>query len=463
MSPACSKALGLPEIVAAILEYLVDAQDLFSALQVNTLWSDEATTILWREEPPMETVSRINDVERLQYYADKITSLAFDYGNSGWNSVIPEEARQKLRSLRFPRLTRIHAEKLGSEDEHSLLHYLQPKLQALKCSDAWPISDRFLMQIEGLCPALRSFSLSSFLGTTQTCDLVRFLNSMPSLTSIHLGQDLENIISDQLHVHLASRPNLLVLEIFSKTFTGRESQKISAAVADPYPKLIELSCYSSYRDFNCLSRHLHGLRVLQLDLDRGKSEDILFTISRCTNLIRMKLTFAWGDAPEVPAEGILSVAKNCPHLRVFDLGIPTSMHKYLPIGGRTITDDIIKQVATYLPAMTTFKLIFPTHISTTALLHLGDLCMGLTECCLIGDFNMEELCRPKVAPVLPQLRKLRLSKVSNKISPEQAKSIHYQAFPNLRSLEFFYGRDFETGIGDWRNFECSGVVLGAAG
>ncbi len=431
MSPACSKALRLPEIVAAILEFLENSQDLFSALQVNTLWSDEATTSLWRVEPPMEAFSGINDVERLQYYADKITSLAFNDCNDA------RELHQKAQNLRFPRLTRIHANIWASEDEQYLLHYLQPKLQALKYSGAWPISDRFLMQIEGLCPALRSFSLWSLAGTTPTCDLVRFLNSMPSLKSIHLGLDLENIISDQLYVHLASRPNLLVLEISSETFTKRKSRKISAGIANPYPKLIELSCYSSYGDFNCLSRHLHSLRVLQLELDGGNSNDIFFAISRCTNLIRMKVTFAWGDTSQVPAEGILSVAKNCPRLRVFDLGIPNCINGYTPTNGRSITDDIIKQVATYLPAMTTFKLIFPTHISTTALLHLRDLCTDLTECCLIGDFNMEELCRPKIAPVLPRLRKLRLSKLSDKISREQAKSILYQAFPNLHSLELY--------------------------
>ena len=430
MSPACSKALRLPEIVAAILEYLEDTQDFFSALQVNTLWSDEATTILWRVEPLMEAFSGINSVERFQYYADKITSLAFHHCND------VRKLHQKAQNLRFLRLTRINARIWASEDEQYLLPFLQPKLQALKYYGAWPISDRFLMQIEGLCPALRSFSLLSTAGTTPTCDLVRFLNSMPSLTSIHLGLDLENTLSDQVYVHLASRPNLLVLEISSKTFTRRESQEKSASVADPYPKLIELSCYSSYRDFNCLSRHLHSLRVLQLELDGGNSDDILFAISRCTDLIRMKLTFAWGDNSQVPAEGVLSVAKNCPRLRVFDLFIPTYVNNYTPTNGRSITDDTIKQVATYLPAMTTFKLIFPTDISTTALLHLGDLCTDLTECILIGDFNMEELCRPKVAPVLPQLRNLRLYGVSDNISRRQAKSILDQACPNLRSLEF---------------------------
>ena len=133
----------------------------------------------------------------------------------------------------------------------------------------------------------------------------------------------------------------------------------------------------------------------------------------------MKLTFAWGDNSQVPAEGVLSVAKNCPRLRVFDLFIPTYVNNYTPTNGRSITDDTIKQVAT-----------------STALLHLGDLCTDLTECILIGDFNMEELCRPKVAPVLPQLRNLRLYGVSDNISRRQAKSILDQACPNLRSLEF---------------------------
>lgn len=62
MSPACSQAVVLPEIVTAILEQLHDTKDLCAALQVDRLRADEPTTLLWRDHPPM-ALAHIEDAK----------------------------------------------------------------------------------------------------------------------------------------------------------------------------------------------------------------------------------------------------------------------------------------------------------------------------------------------------------------------------------------------------------------
>lgn len=101
MSSACSQAVELPEIVAAIMEHLPDNRTLVAALQVSKLWAEEATTVLWQDYPPISALIQIEDAERLQYYANKV---------SYWNIAPDEdgpELYRKLQLLRFPRLRQL--------------------------------------------------------------------------------------------------------------------------------------------------------------------------------------------------------------------------------------------------------------------------------------------------------------------------------------------------------------------
>lgn len=418
-SPACSQALGLPEIVAAILEQLEDDGDLFAAVQVNKLWADEATTILWRDIPPIRTIGRIGDVERLQYYANKIKHLREHTRIAIWSDA---------QKLQYPRLSNLSTYIDDDEGEQSVLHYLRPSLRRIAFVWSKPISDSVLMQIEARCPALRTLELHGLPERSITNNLLRLLMGMPSLTHLWLPSGLENF---ELCIHLASRPNLQKLSVplnsglaKATTWTEDHTMRILAKITNPFPKLECVAWPSQGRAFHGLAPHLLGLKDLQIVLDET-CDDILFAISSCINLATVTVTFE--TESRVPGKGLLAIAKNCPHLHSISLFVKDSGE----VDGRSITDDVIRQVGTYLPAMTCFCIpCMKTELTIEALLHLRDLCTELEVCTLSGVFDLERLQGPDVAPPFTRLKDLVLFSIPNKISRARAFSIVDQLAPH---------------------------------
>ena len=411
MSSACSQALGLPEIVAAIMEQLPCKSSLFAALQVNRLWADEATRVLWRADPPIQGLMQIGSVERRQYYANKISSLdMFLDSERDWSQLV---------NTRFPRLIEIDAQIFNERNQQHLYHFLQPTLRSFGLYGSQSQLE-LLLQLATRCPDLSVLEVGWPKCPLLSRDLVRSLDLMPSLTHISLSYRADA----KLYLHLASRPNLQVLRMVDVTLTEDEAIRILATVTNPYSELRCLTWFAQDKAFRCLARHLSSLNVLKLTLV-DTSDDILCAISDCTNLTKIVVWFRDGGS-YVPAEGLLAVARKCSHLRVF------ALLSNFNVDGRSITDEIIGQVGTYLPKMTCFRLGIHTNLTVAALLYLGDRCTKLRECELIGDFDLEQLCRPNSAPLFPQLQRLELRRVSENVLYDRAVSILLQEYPQLR-------------------------------
>lgn len=376
--------MGLPEIVAAIMEELNDRQSLFAALQVNKLWADEATMVLWREDPSIQSLIRISNIERRQYYADRISSL----------KIIGSDDPQldSLVNIYFPRLTKLFTHHPYKKHQQYISDFLQPNLESI------------VLSLSMLRPPLP-------LG-----GLVRLFDYMPSLTHIKLHY----IGYVELYSYFASRPKLQEFRMSGPMLTEDATMRILATVTNPYPKLRRLSWHAHGKAFCCLARHLSSLSVLKLTLEKA-SDDTLFVISDCTSLAVLNVRFL--TYSQVPADGLLAIARKCSHLRVFELAGN--------VDGGSITDDVVRQVATYLPKMTCFRLWIETKLTITALLYLGDQCTKLTDCSLKGDFNLEQLCRPNLTPLFPQLEELELRRVSGNVAYERAVSIILQQFPQI--------------------------------
>ncbi|KAF6233581.1 hypothetical protein HO173_008138 [Letharia columbiana] len=432
MSPACSHAVGLPEIVAAILEQLDNAKALFAALQVNKLWADEATTLLWRVDPPILALARIEDAERLQYYADKISSLYLRYFE---NEDDAYKNQMKLRSLRFPRLNRLRTEQPGGKDEQVFLKYLQPNLRTFEPCGL-PMSKFLMEQIQERCPALRSLWIDNQHGRCTTDDLLQFLNGMPSLTSICLIDSREEIISDEVFVHLASRPNLAALCLYPvlklSFINGMQDM-----VDQPLPELVYLRCWSESKAFSQLSHYLTSLTDLDLRLVDAASKTV-FDICSCTSLVNLSLDFDYPhfDAKSnFPPECLLALAKSCPQLQ--DLKV---MHSRLceVDGGDTtnITDDVIQDFVTLLPGLSCLNLTPKTSLTYRALEILGNGCANLKECRFEGkSFNLRLL--ESNGPVLfPQLEFLALKPTEEGLSAAMAieRFLHHAPRINVLAL-----------------------------
>jgi len=136
-------ALGLPEILVNVLQHLVDeheildARSLFACLQVSKLWFEEATTVLWSDEPPIQALAA--PLKDPQFFANKILALKVDLKDCTTKSV--------LSRFRFPRLVEVDFQSSEAEDDNQpVLQCLQPRLKTLQFNQG-SLSDDFLTEL----------------------------------------------------------------------------------------------------------------------------------------------------------------------------------------------------------------------------------------------------------------------------------------------------------------------------
>ena len=135
------RLLGLPEMVASILEHVIQRRTLFACTQVNKLWAEESTTVLWRHYPPVNALAKLDNASRIQYYAYKIRDLVFRDGHD--MQMLP-----MLSMTRFPGLVSIQVGWGGNvrSREEDLLTFLQPSLKYF-IANGGIRTQEFLMQI----------------------------------------------------------------------------------------------------------------------------------------------------------------------------------------------------------------------------------------------------------------------------------------------------------------------------
>lgn len=441
VSPACSQAVALPEIVAAILEQLHGTKALFAALLVNRLWAAEATRLLWRVDPPIMALAHIIDAERLQCYADNIISLNLMGDQGKWKS------RLKLQRLRFPRLSQIIMKAPSSRDEQMFLQYLQPKLTMFECARG-PVSDSYLMQIQGRCPALRSLSLHGQLSTITENGFLQFLNVMPSLTMIRLGGRWKCTISDEIFFHLASRPNLDTLQTTAHNITLSLIERMEKAVDQPFPGLSHLSCFSQSKAFRQLSRHLSKLTNLHLDL-LDTASNTFHDMCSCTSLVSLELDFTYCshfDAnSHFPPEGLLALAKSCTHLQ--SLSVTHSSISETNYSGITdITDDVIKKFVALLPGLSCFRLRIKTNLTHRVLRVLGEGCANLKICCIDGKHLDLRLLGSDGPVLFPQLVCLEIEPTEESLSAAMVAEILHHHAPRVKRLGIGKSRAFDREV-----------------
>ena len=378
MSSACSQAVELPEIVAAIMERLPDNRTLFAALQVSKLWAEEATTVLWQDYPSISALIQIEDAERLQYYANKVLYWEIAHYEDG------PELHRKLQLLRFPRLRQISVLSSYFLDGKKLLGYLQPNLRTLRFLGFW-ISNYHLRCIRAHFPALQSLTLQTLRsdGDDSTAhELLQFLHDMPFLTKIYLG--LESSMPDEVYIHLASRLNLTALDS-GNILTLNLIDMMQEVVEQPFSRLLSLTCYSGSKAFSQLSRHLLKVEYLHLHL-MDSARETIFDVGSFTNLLILELNYCqcpyFDTSIHFPADGFLALAKRCSHLQQL------AVYRWpMDIGNDgigDINDDVLQEFVSLLPQLTHLQLMINTNLTHRALRILGEGCTTLQECWLSG-------------------------------------------------------------------------------
>ena len=373
MASITPQPLNLPEILRITFVFL-DNKSLVACAQVNSLWADEATDVLW-QEPPISALARLVPSGRAQTYANKITRLYRLDWRFGHN-----EYRQVYQRLLYPRLIKMSGLVGHTTCLQGLVKLLQPSLIFFRMelslrlvTNPYEYSnamDAFFMQLSTRCPNLRIIKLVSWCSVWN--GLLKFLEASPSLQSIEL-QESWNLTNEVIQ-HLAARPNLTKLEI-PGAILGEAVAQVEANTESPFADLKRFNGTVDEATLLMFSRHTRKLKTLKIAM-YSPSANLLSTLSRFSALRILEVRFH-ADKSAIAALGLITLAKGCQRLTEI------SFHGGGELGSN-LTDADICQLSSLLPDLMSIDLGCCEDLSVQSVHFLGRNCPRLRYCQLCG-------------------------------------------------------------------------------
>lgn len=373
------RPLDLPEILKMTFIFL-DGKSLVACAQVNSLWENEATDLLWTN-PPVFALANLLSSDRAQVYAAKI----FRFRSLPYKNSTDSQFHRAYSHLSFPRLAKLS---LTLEDAAWLPQYLQPSLRVFKLECFTNKANRddcevnkIYMQPSTRCPHLRGVIIGN-VGLTVD-GLLRFLEAMPSIRNINLRS--YKLVTENLMQYLAARPNLERLQI-PEAISASLAAKIDWASKSPFADLRFLCCY--VKEDTLISRHMTKLVMLDISL-HGPSSNILSTVSGCPALKSLQVR-VFDSKSKIGGADLMSLAERCPKLERVSLLAGWSTKGV--IDGSDTHDNDIYHFTYLLPALKEFSLDARGALSFRSLHHLGRNCHNLRTCQLSGcKFDVSEI------------------------------------------------------------------------
>lgn len=234
------QVLGLPEIVALILSHLAEQHALLACVRVNSLWAEEATTLLWRHEPPISAFRSLEGSDRVGYYAQKVESLEFAGDDCQCHSLFV--------GAQFGRLASINIDHSDDNREELLFQYLQPRLRRFHFYGG-RITNGFLMEIQARCPNIKTVLIDDACGGISARGLRRFLEATPSISDFESWSGIP--VTAPVWAQLANHASLKSLELASP-LTADHVEAIMSTVTRPFPSLVCLTCTTESAVFSRL-------------------------------------------------------------------------------------------------------------------------------------------------------------------------------------------------------------------
>ena len=367
--PQC---LELPEIVANVVQHIIDEADLFACVQVNKLWAEEATSCLWEPCPPVEILASFRNLDRIQYYANKIRFLKVcDYEDV---QILPQ-----LSTISFPRLTRLTVD--AAANEKRLLPFLQPGLRKFEVFSGIQ-SDAFLMQLRKQCPQLKLLSIGEG-GRGITADaLLEFLSSTPSLRTLNLPCTMTKAESDAVLLHLATRSSLkryFTTKLLTEDLLS-EAQKLTDL---PFHGLRILDCWAASKAIMRLLPFTPSLRGLNLQLI-DSSTSVFPALENCTKM--EELVVEYGPDTFIAPDTLVALSKRCQRLVHLKIQPRETIST-----GPALEDVDIERITAALPQLHFLRLHVKSALTIQAVMSLGDHCKQLTHLYLHGRFDISRL------------------------------------------------------------------------
>ncbi|KAI9836236.1 MAG: hypothetical protein M1819_001573 [Sarea resinae] len=444
--------LELGEIVHITLKELQDDLPTLSAcVQVNTLWAEEAVSLLWQNcgrycsedcsdcppYPPVTSLAAMCDMPlRQQWYAEKIRTLHF---NREIHEKQYEPVHASLSSLRFPRLNKLVLSHTDATEYTSLIQYLRPQLRSLSIIDADLPDATFFRTIALRCPHLKELRLIRPRQPIPEDSLLPLLSALHSLTSLtftgnrSLEDDFEHPYTScrrlscptRVFHHLATNaPNLASLNIDSIPEKWCFLSALTSQQQHYFPALQNLTTRATETAFAALSPHLSTLRNLTLYYQKQTQYPAspLRLLAYCPHLRALKLgllsPFHSSTTSTLPAADLMDLADSCPALETLDIRGANNADAYLLIDG--LEDAIVAYCATRWHGLRNLALhTSRAMLGNRSLEELARNCPRLETCDLAAEIafplsstvgcaiTTSSSCASSLCPSLPMMENLR--------------------------------------------------------
>ncbi|KEQ70266.1 hypothetical protein M436DRAFT_66662 [Aureobasidium namibiae CBS 147.97] len=444
-----------------------DKRSLFAVIQVNKAWYHGCIGTLWHSS----TQKRLGSVtpERRQHYANMI----YRWDLNGW-----KYSSKCFDGLEFPMLKDLSFEG-GVLSNVQLRRCMQVGLHTLRVIN-YQLDATILELAAKYCTQLRAFSVTAVAPDSTTSDqFMVLLKSFPALRSLRLhlvagsimnrvfewgGDDicqleelswtqnwesqmdfalrneflkrctrlrkicleLRGTLVTHALIILSSLPLLEVLHIDAWLSDDQFQQRFVSGnpVAHPFPIIKDLSVCGNVSTIKPLLSSLpQTLITLNLGIE-DNSDSILPTISRLSNLVRLKLEFE-SDRRLSPIDlgyiSQLSKLRKC-HIEWESL-LPRPRGPNSPSDCPWLTDEYFKGWISKLPLLQDLFLgLDGATVTQISLQYLADSCPSLSRCCLLWEHDLNTWTNLK-APLFPNLNILLLGGVRDHGQQESKESL----------------------------------------
>ncbi|KAF2148773.1 hypothetical protein K461DRAFT_52563 [Myriangium duriaei CBS 260.36] len=435
-------ALSLPEIVTERLYQIYEDfrqcsdNTIFACTLVTWLWHAEANRYIWETcgelqgstmQPAIRHLIAI-EPHRRQIYANHIRILEVsneedrDHENVHWEG----RFHRQLALLSFPRLEQLSMEGTSFSitsyyNEPPFTQYLQSRLKTITlrtCQEPanLVISEHFLNEIKRRCQNLTElYCFISHDGHGISSEvLTSFLREMLQITDLFLGNAFLNVVSSEAFQALARYTSLTRLEIPEIPDSWIDELQLCSS-QNPFASLLSLDCSISCHGLERLLPFIKDLYHLAVIVPEGSAQ--MFEIIANAGLTELQhLGLQPCSGFTIHAHDLLSLVRSATNLDTLD--IPDSNlyredEAPLPVL-QDLDDAIMDEIATCLPYITYFQLIFDQKgLTERSLISLGTHCPELKYCKLTADVNYEKLAQNAQPGLWPQLYSMRLYRPEN--------------------------------------------------
>ncbi|KAJ3489414.1 hypothetical protein NLG97_g6003 [Lecanicillium saksenae] len=386
--------LELPETLINIFSVLKgqgDSPSLLAVVRVNRQWFECGISVLWRDAS-CEALAAVSDEARRQLYASKIEMLDFSGDKES-------ALHEKFRGLAFSNLREVSLDsyhpKMGKE--YYMRQYFSPALRAFSFYGG-DLDDQLLNSLREHSWRLRRLLIDNPGDKVSPEGFLQFISEYGSLQEMIFVCGMEKLLSDDMLVHLAGRPDLTHISA-GRLWPPTVYERILETVDKPFSSITTFRLHINASEMPLLTSFVPRIKHLDLQLHDLKRLE-LGCLSTLSKLQSLSLTFS--DPFELSVTQLMSLA---------ELGTLESLALQDAEGGLSaaISDADFELLTSKLPKLENLVFMAQSNLSSACVLTLAKHCKFLESCEMPHMFDFERLdLASRSLPLFPKLERLSL-------------------------------------------------------